>query len=90
MFNPVEAIKSKRIPKSVREVIGSQKKRKKLPASYFFLPKERKFPWRDPRTGKPRCDLIKAAIVRAEQHGYAEVARKARSLLQKYCKGGSK
>jgi len=85
----VKAVKNKgAIPKSVREVIGSQKKRKKLPADYFLLPKERKFPYRDPKTGKVRCDLLGAVIARSRQHGYSEVARKARSLLQRYCQGG--
>jgi len=83
-----KVIKRKQIPKTVKQVIKSQKKRKQLPSSYFLLPRERKFPYRDPKTGKIRCDLLKAAIVRAAQHGYSTVERKARSLYEKHCKGG--
>jgi len=83
-----KVIKRKQIPKTVKQVIKSRKKRKQLPSSYFLLPKKRKFPYRDPKTGKIRCDLLKAAIVRAAQHGYSTVERKARSLYEKHCKGG--
>lgn len=84
-----EAIKNKgAIPKTVREVIDSPKKRKKLSEELFLVPEERKFPYRDPKTGKIRCDLLRAAIVRAAQHGYLQTAKKARRLYQMYCKGG--
>ncbi len=83
-----KVIKRKQIPKTVKQVIRSQKKRKKLPSSYFLMPKERKFPYKDPKTGKIRCDLLKAAIVRAAQHNYPTVEQKARRLYQKHCKGG--
>jgi len=62
-----------------------QSKRKEMPASYFLIPSERKFPVRNP-DGTYNCNLIRAAITRAAQHGYREVEAKARRLYQRICK----
>lgn len=65
--------------------IGS-KAREKMPASYFLLPKERKFPYKDPQTGKISCEGLKQAMKRAAQHGYTNVFNKAQKLYNKHCK----
>jgi len=76
----------KLIPKSIKEKIQSKSEREKMPAHYFLMPKERKFPVKDPTTGKYHCGLIRAAITRAAQHKYENVERKARKLYEKHCK----
>jgi hypothetical protein len=76
----------KLIPKSIKEKIQSKSEREKMPAHYFLMPKERKFPVKDPTTGKYHCGLIRAAITRAAQHKYEQVERKARKLYEKHCK----
>jgi len=65
-----------------------QSVRNELPDSYFLLPREKKFPyreWRGADKGKINCNALRAAIVRAAQHGYREVYNKARKLYQQYC-----
>jgi len=62
--------------------------RDELPADYFLLPSERKFPyreWKGPNKGAINCNGLRAAITRAAQHGYAEVERKARELYERHC-----
>jgi len=60
------------------------RERKNLPADYFLLPKERKFPWRN-KDGSVNCNLLRAAIRRAARYGYREVEAKARRLFKRYC-----
>jgi len=65
-----------------------QSVRDELPADYFLLPSERKFPykeWKGPNKGAINCNGLRAAISRAAQHGYAEVERKARELYERHC-----
>lgn len=61
--------------------------RKRLPSSYFLLPKERKFPYRN-KDGSINCNLLRAAKVRARQHGYTELIPLIDRLINRYCKGG--
>ena len=67
------------------KAISTPKRRESIPANYFLLPKERKFPFKNP-DGSLNCNLVKAAITRAGQWGYPEVEKKARIIYQKYCK----
>ncbi|RUM32664.1 MAG: hypothetical protein DSY42_00460 [Aquifex sp.] len=78
--------KVRNIPLSRLEWLYSKTQRQKLPASYFLLPEKRLFPFRN-KDGTINCNMLRAAIVRAAQHGYKEVERKARRLYQRYCKG---
>ena len=58
--------------------------RKKLPRSAFLLPSKRKFPYKT-ASGAVSCRMLKAAITRAAQYGYAGVKAKAKRLYQRYC-----
>ena len=52
----------------------------------FLMPQERKFPIVHPQTGKVSCKLLRAAKIRAAQHGYQDVVAKANRLLkQNHC-----
>jgi len=53
--------------------------------SAFLLPAEKKFPIINPNTGKVSCKMLKAAKIRAAQHGYQDVLRKADKLIQTHC-----
>lgn len=77
--------KIKNIPVKKVKYIEKMSTRKEAPARNFLMPKERKFPYRN-KDGSINCNLLRAAIVRAAQHGYAAVEKKARSLYEKYCK----
>lgn len=81
----VEEAEVKNIPISRLKWINRPAERAKMPASHFLLPKERKFPVKN-KDGSYNCNLIRAAIVRAAQHGYPEVRRKAERLYARYCK----
>lgn len=65
--------------------IDKPSERKEVPARYFLLPEERKFPYRN-KDGSLNCNLLRAAIVRAAQHGYKQVEEKARKLYERHCK----
>jgi len=75
---------TRNIPVSRLRWVDRPRERKKVPASHFLLPKERKFPYRN-KDGSINCRLLKAAISRAAQHGYSEVEKKARRLYQRHC-----
>ena len=77
--------KSQKIPEKVKGIIRSRKWREDAPDHYFLLPKERKFPVKNPLTGKYDCRLIRAAITRSAQHKYKNVEKKARKLYEKHC-----
>lgn len=55
--------------------------RAKMPASYFLLPSERKFPYKTAE-GKVSPKLLMAAYKRAKQYGYTSVATKAIKKLK--------
>ena len=75
-----------KIPQRIKKEIRKPTVRHKMPKSYFLLPSEEKFPYRDPDTGEINCGLLRAAITRAAQHGYPQVEAKARRLYEKHCK----
>lgn len=75
---------TRNIPVSRLRWVDRPRERKKVPASHFLLPKERKFPYKN-KDGSINCRLLKAAISRAAQHGYPEVEKKARRLYQRHC-----
>ncbi|GAB6066022.1 hypothetical protein JCM9492_11140 [Aquifex pyrophilus] len=76
--------KTRNVAVSNLKWVHRQSERKKLPASYFLLPEKRLFPYRN-KDGTINCNLLRAAIVRAAQHGYREVEEKARRLYRRYC-----
>ena len=51
----------------------------------FLIPEQKKFPIINPNTGKVSCKMLKAAKMRAMQHNYLDVARKANSLMTEHC-----
>jgi len=59
--------------------------REKYPSHVFLLPKQRKFPVKVYRNGKwvYSKKLLKAALGRAEQHNYPQVAAAARRILKR-------
>ena len=73
------------IPDYVREAYLTQKRRREFPKDYFLLVTpdgERKFPVKNPKTGKYDEALVLAAIRRAAQYGYPEVEKKARAIYE--------
>jgi hypothetical protein len=76
------------IPDSILNSYSTQNNRKSYPAGHFLLidsEGNRKFPVKDPETGALHCGLIRHAIQRASQFGYAEVKTKAENLYQTHC-----
>ena len=73
------------IPIAQLKWITSERERKEVPADYFLLPGDRKFPYKN-RDGSLNCNLVRAAISRAAQFNYASVESKARSIYEQYCK----
>lgn len=77
------------ITEEIRSAYLTQHRRRQYPKSYFLLVTadgERKFPYKDPKTGAIHCGLLRAAITRAGQYGYKKVQDKARALYEKHCK----
>ena len=50
----------------------------------FLMPEQLKFPIVHPQTGKVSCKLLRAAKVRAAQHGYQDVVLKANRLMKEH------
>ena len=78
-----------KVSKSIREAYLTQRRRRAYPYDYFLLVEDdgtRKFPYREPESGKLHCGLLRAAITRAAQYGYGWVEDVARSKYKKYCK----
>ena len=75
--------------KTLRQKIDSPHDREKLTKKFgeqaFLMPQQRKFPIINPNTGKVSCKMSRAAKVRAAQHGYADVERKASLMFSKKC-----
>lgn len=81
--------RSQTIPAYIYEAYNTQSKRQKFPPSNFLLVDSngnRKFPYRDPKSGAIHCGLLRAAMSRAAQYNYTEVETKARSIYEKSCK----
>lgn len=78
-----------RFGKTLRQKIDSKRDREKITEKYgnsaFLLPSQKKFPIINPNTGNVSCKMIRAAKVRAAQHGYNDVERKASMLFAKKC-----
>jgi len=83
----IKLVEARNIPLSRLKWIRRQSERKELPPSYFLLPEKRLFPYRN-KDGSINCYMLRAAIVRAAQHGYREVEQKARRLYRRHCGGG--
>lgn len=73
------------IPISEITWIRSDKEREGVASSFFLIPGERKFPYKN-KDGSLNCNLVRAAISRAAQHDYSEVEKKAKNLYERYCK----
>lgn len=75
--------------KTLRQKIDSPSDRDKMTKKYgkqaFLMPKERKFPIVNPNTGNVSCKMLRAAKVRAAQHGYSDVERKASVMFSQKC-----
>ena len=74
--------------KTLKQKIHDKSYREKLYEKYgaraFLMPEQKKFPIVNPNTGKVSCKLLKAAKIRAAQHGYTQVVAKATALLQQH------
>ena len=80
--------KALKFGKTLKVKIHRQSTRNKLLEKYgpraFLLPEQKKFPIVNPNTGKVSCKLLKAAKIRASQHGYQQVVQKADRLLREH------
>jgi len=82
-------IRASTIPEYVYDAYNTQSKRRGFPASYFLLVDStgnRKFPFRDPKSGAIHCGLLRAAMSRAGQYKYQDVEERARNIYEKSCK----
>lgn len=72
------------VPDRIQKQLSQDSVRNEMKENYgndaFLLPSEQKFPVINPETGKYDCKLIYAARIRAKQHDYPEVAKKAEKL----------
>jgi len=75
--------------KTLKQKIHKQSVRGSLLEKYgpkaFLMPEQKKFPIVNPNTGKVSCKLLKAAKIRAAQHGYQDIVAKAEKLMQTHC-----
>ena len=78
-------VKVRNIPIDRVAWIKSQVERKKMPASYFLMGAERKYPVKN-KDGSYNCNLIRGAITRAGQYKNLVVMKKAQVLYEKLCK----
>jgi len=80
--------KSLKFGKTLKQKIHKSSVREKLyekfGAKAFLMPEQRKFPIVNPNTGKVSCKLLKAAKIRAAQHGYQDIVAKADRLLKEH------
>jgi len=77
----------KLIPESLKRKLSSRSFRKRLLEKHgsraFLMPDKLKFPVID-ESGNVHSGLLKAAYMRARQHGYTDVASKAKDLMSEY------
>jgi len=82
-----EAVKHS-LPDTLKDHISKKSNREKMLEKFgekaFLIPKELKFPVINPFTEDYDCRLIYAAYVRAKQHDYSDVAKKAKSLYDSH------
>ena len=83
-FSPTALKFGKTLKEKIRKTSTREKLYEKYGAKAFLLPSQKKFPIVNPNTGKVSCKLLKAAKIRAAQHGYSEVVVKASRLLQQH------
>jgi len=80
--------KALKFGKTLKQKIHKTSTREKLYEKFggkaFLKPEERKFPIVNPNTGKVSCKLLKAAKIRAAQHGYQDLVAKADRLLKEH------
>lgn len=79
-----EKAHTRNVPVSKLKWVNRPAQRRKMPASHFLLPAQRKFPYRNP-DGTINCRLVRAAISRAAQHGHAQVKAKAQNIYRRNC-----
>ena len=81
--------KALKFGKTLKEKIHKTSTRNTLLKKYgpkaFLMPEQKKFPIVNPNTGKISCKLLKAAKIRAKQHGYEQIAAKADRLMMTHC-----
>jgi len=78
-------IRTSTIPSYIYDAYGTQAKRREFPASHFLLVDSegnKKFPYRDPKSGEIHSGLLKAAMSRAGQYKYQEVEAQAKTLYE--------
>jgi len=77
----------KLIPENLKRKLASKSFRKRLLEKHgskaFLMPDKLKFPVMD-ESGSVHSGLLKAAYMRARQHGYTDVASQAKSLMGEY------
>lgn len=75
------------IPGRLKTFLARKSNRKKMLEQFgskaFLMPDKLKFPIMD-QSGNIHSGLLKAAYMRARQHGYTDVAAKARDLMHEY------
>ena len=80
-----EAVKHS-LPDTLKDHISKKSNREEMLEKFgeraFLIPKELKFPVINPFTEDYDCRLIYAAYVRAKQHDYKDVAKKAKELYE--------
>lgn len=78
---------SKLIPESLKRKLSRKSFRKSLLEKHgsraFLMPDKLKFPVMD-ESGSIHPGLVKAAYMRARQHGYGDVASKAKDMMSEY------
>jgi len=76
------------LPDTLQKHLSKKSNREKMLEKYgekaFLLPKGLKFPVINPFTEDYDCRLIYAARIRAKQHNYSEVEKKAEKLYDKH------
>ena len=87
-YNTITEAVVNSIPDSIRKHFEKKENRQKLLDEFgekaFLLPKELKFPVVNPFTKEFDCRLIYAARIRAKQHKYPEVDKKATALYKEH------
>jgi len=77
----------KLIPETLKQKLSRKSFRRRLLEKHgsraFLMPDKLKFPIMD-ESGNVHSGLLKAAYMRARQHGYTDVAHKAKNLMGEY------
>ena len=81
--NPYALKFGRTLKRKIHDKEYREKLYRKYGAKAFLMPEQKKFPVVNPNTGKISCKLLKAAKIRAAQHGYTQVVSRAAALLQR-------